>query len=242
MGGCCRVGLGEVWQRYPWRALAVPRILAENHVPVFVHETGSDADAGYLVARFNGMKTKLVRLELAIGVEIAPGVGSAQLREVELLLRHGIEPGLRRLLLVSNNARNRRRHEPPLFRIQTQHSAAFVDHIGDAVFLAYNPMPEGLVLREQTVAVGLITIARNGFPRAPFEVHSCHAQSGVPGIKPNLVGLCCGRAGLMEKGRAAEPLAEQLSLTLELRGTAQGFVALAHEESAVGSRGHIAEV
>lgn len=222
--------------------MAVPRILTEKHVPVFIHETGGDADAGCLAARFNGMKTKLVRLELAIGVEIAPGVGSAELGGVELLLRQGIEPGLRRFLLVSNNARNRRRHELPLFRIQTQHRAAFVDHIGDAVFLAYNPMPEGLVLGEQTVAVGLITVARNGFPRAPLEVHSRHAQRSVPGIKPNIVGLCCGRAGLMEKGRAAEPLAEQLSLAVELRCAAQGFVALAHEESAVGSRGHIAGV
>ncbi len=35
---------------------------------------------------FDGMKTKLLRLELAIGVEIAPGVGTAEFREVELLL------------------------------------------------------------------------------------------------------------------------------------------------------------
>ncbi|MFN9960664.1 MAG: hypothetical protein ACK55I_46880, partial [bacterium] len=128
--GRCRVGFGKVWQQYPGRALAVPRGLAENHVPVFIDETGGDADAGCLASWIDGMKTKLLRLELAIAVEVAPSVGPAEFREVELLLRHGIDPGLGRLLLVSNDARNRRGHEPPLFRIQTQHRAAFVDHIG----------------------------------------------------------------------------------------------------------------
>ncbi len=111
------VRFGEIRQHHPGRAFAVPRVLTENHVPVFVHVTGCDADAGRLALRLDGMKTKLVRLEFSIAIEIGPSVSGAELREIELLLRHGIQPGLRSFLFVANDARDRRRHKSSLFRV-----------------------------------------------------------------------------------------------------------------------------
>ncbi len=95
---------------------------------------------------------------------------------------------------------------------------------------------------EQTVAEALVAIARDAVPGAPLEVHPRHPERRVSGFKPDLVGLRCGRAGLVEEGRAAEPLADQLSCTVELRRAPECFIAFAHEETAVSRCGHIAQV
>ena len=156
----------------------------------------------------------------------------------------GLKPQFGGFFLVTDNTRDSDRHQTVFGFVQTQNGgrSPVIDHVSRPVALADMPVSERGLLWEQALAMTGKRVAGDRFPGPVLKIHTGHPERSRPGIIPDFLGFVRQRTGDIVKGGAPEPLAQQFSGAVELRGAAQGFASFTHEEAAVLRGGDIPDV
>ena len=168
--GRLRIRRGEVRQAHPRNSgsiltqIDIPRLI-DITIPLALDDRSS-------------FKAELVRLKLPVPVEIGPRIGASEFSWIEPLGGNCIKPQFGGFFLVTDNTRNRNRHQTVFGFVETQDGwgTSVIDQVGDPVALADMPVFERILLREQTIAMPDERVAGNRFPRPVLKIHPGHPE------------------------------------------------------------------
>ena len=168
--GRLRIRRGEVRQAHPRNSCA---ILAQIDIPRVI-----DITIALTLNDRRSFKAELVRLKLPVAVDIRPGIGAGEFSWIEPLGGNGIKPQFGGFFLVTDNTRNRNRHQTVFGFVETQDGGGtpVIDQIGRSVALADMPVFERILLGEQTIAMPDERVAGNRFPRPVLKIHPGHPE------------------------------------------------------------------